>query len=145
MDSRNMIVLVGRLVADPDLRYTNDGTPVANFAVAVNRSTPKPDGTWEDSVDGFFDCEHFGKTAVTLSEGYGKGSEVQVAGSLHQRKFQVGNGAGQRTASKIVVRAKTVAPVLPAAKNGAGTAATQSQTQAATPAPVQQQVVPQPA
>ncbi len=112
MDSKNMIVLVGRLVADPELRYTDSGDPVANFALAVNRTARKPDGSFEDSLDGFFDCEHFGKTALTLAEDYGKGSEVQITGSLHQRKFKVGNGAGERTVSKISVRAKTVAPVL---------------------------------
>lgn len=112
MDSRNMIVLVGRLVADPELRFTAGGDPVANFALAVNRTTRKPDGSFEDSLDGFFDCEHFGKTALTLAEDYGKGSEVQITGSLHQRKFKVGNGAGERTVSKVAVRAKTVAPVL---------------------------------
>lgn len=136
MDSRNMIVLVGRLVADPELRYTDSGDPVANFALAVNRTTRKPDGSFEDSLDGFFDCEHFGKTAVTLAENYGKGSEVQITGSLHQRKFKVGNGTGERTVSKIAVRAKTVAPVLAPPK--AGTPARPVS------APVQQ-AVPQPA
>ena len=110
MDSKNMVVLVGRLVADPELRFTAGGDAVANFALAVNRTTRKPDGSFEDSLDGFFDCEHFGKTAVTLAESCGKGSEVQVTGSLHQRKFKVGNG--ERTVSKISVRAKTIAPVL---------------------------------
>ena len=136
MDSRNMIVLVGRLVADPELRFTPGGEPVANFALAVNRTTRKPDGSFEDSLDGFFDCEHFGKTAVTLAESCGKGSEVQVTGSLHQRKFKVGNGAGERTVSKIAVRAKTVAPVLAPPK---AEPAAQPVT-----APVQQ-AVPQPA
>lgn len=119
MDSRNMIVLVGRLVADPELRYTATGDPVANFALAVNRTTRKPDGSFEDSLDGFFDCEHFGRTALSLAESCGKGSEVQVAGSLHQNKFKVGNGAGQRNVSKIVIKAKTVAPVLAPAKQQA--------------------------
>ena len=116
MDMRNVVVLVGRLAAEPELKYLPNGTPVANFAIAVNRSIRTDDGTFEDSLDGFFDCELYGGTAVTLAESCGKGSLVQVTGSLHQRKFKVGNGAGNRTISKVEVKAKTVAPLLAAAK-----------------------------
>lgn len=124
MDTKNMVVLVGRLVADPELRYMPNGTPVASFAVAVNRSIRKPDGSFEDSLDGYFDCEHFGGTAATLAEGHRKGALVQITGSLHQRKYKVGNGAGGRTVSKIEVKAKTVAPVLIAPKADAPAPAT---------------------
>lgn len=116
METKNMVVLIGRLVAEPELRYMPNGQPVANFSLAVNRSIRKDDGSFEDSLDGYFDCELFGGTAVTLAEDYGKGALVQVTGSLHQRKFKVGNGAGNRTVSKVEVRAKTVAPILAAAK-----------------------------
>ena len=116
METKNMVVLIGRLVAEPELRYMPNGQPVANFSLAVNRSIRKDDGSFEDSLDGYFDCELFGGTAVTLAEDYGKGALVQVTGSLHQRKFKVGNGAGNRTVSKVEVRAKTVAPILTAAK-----------------------------
>ena len=135
MDTKNVVVLIGRLAADPELRYLPNGTPVANFGIAVNRSTRKPDGSFEDSLDGFFDCEHFGKTAVTLAEHYGKGSEVQVTGSLHQRKFKVGNGTGERTVSKIAVRAKTVAPVLAPAKADAPAQPVSAPVQQAVPQP----------
>lgn len=116
METKNVVVLIGRLVADPELKYLPNGKPVANFALAVNRSIRKDDGTFEDSLDGYFDCEHFGGTAVTLAEDFAKGALVQITGSLHQRKYKVGNGAGNRTVSKIEVRAKTVAPVLIAPK-----------------------------
>lgn len=112
MDSNNMVVLIGRLSADPELRYTNGGDPVANFGIAVNRWVRKDDGEFEEKLDGFFDCEHFGATAQKFAEEFKKGTPVQVTGSLHQDKFKVGNGAGTRTMSKIKVRAKTVAPVL---------------------------------
>jgi single-strand DNA-binding protein len=131
VDSRNMLVLIGRLVKDPELRYLPNGTPVAEFAVAVNRPVRKDDGSFEDSLDGFFDCQLFGGTAVTLAEGYHKGAELQVTGSLHQRKYKVGNGAGQRTVSKIEVRAKTVAPVLAAAKAQTASAPSQPEPQPA--------------
>ncbi len=116
MDTKNMVVLTGRLVADPDLRVTPGGDPVVTFGLAVNRNIKKPDGGWEDKLDGFFDCEHFGETAVKFAEDFGKGDLVQITGSLQQRKFKVGNGDGSRTVSKIEVRAKTIAALLVAPK-----------------------------
>jgi len=112
-----------------------NGKPVTGFALAVNRSIRKGDGSFEDSLDGYFDCEHFGGTAVTLAEEYRKGALVQITGSLHQRKYKVDSVAGERTVSKIEIKAKTVAPVLIAPK--AESAQPQAQ-------PVQQQAVPQP-
>ena len=111
MSTRNLVFLVGRLAADPQLRYLESGTAVANFAVAVNRSARKPDGTFEDSLDGFFDCELFGPQAQTLAETCRKGSEVQLSGSLRQKKFQT-SGQNSRTVSRIEIRVESIAPSL---------------------------------
>ena len=110
MDTRNVVVLIGRLVKDPELRYLANGTPVTNFAVAVNRSVRKGDG-FEDQLDGFFDCELFGGTAVTLAEEYGKGAEVYVLGHLLQKKFKTSGG---QKVSKVEIRVKTVGPTVSA-------------------------------
>ena len=118
MDIKNLVMVIGRLAADVELRYLDDGTPVANFAVAVNRSTRKADGSFEDSLDGFFDCEVFGRQALALAETCAKGSEVHILGSLLQKKFKT-NGAQPRTVSKVEIRVKSIAPVLPAAKSEA--------------------------
>ena len=136
MDTKNMVVLVGRLTADPELRFTNGGDPVANFSIAVNRAVRKSDGSFEDVRDGFFDCEHFGATAEKFAEDIHKGDLVQIMGSLHQDKFKVGDGAGSRTVSKIKVRAKTVARVLVAPRKAA--------TPEVAPAEANSQPVPQP-
>ena len=115
MDTKNVVVLQGRLAAAPELKYLANGSPVANFSVAVNRSIRKHDGTFEDALDGFFDCELFGGQAVALAESCKKGSEVQLTGSLMQTKFQT-KGAEPRTVSKIEIRVKSIAPSLPNAK-----------------------------
>ena len=111
MSTKNLVLLVGRLVADPELRYLPNGTPVANFAIAVNRAVRKPAGGFEDSVDGFFDCELFGGQALTLVEDYGKGAELQVMGSLRQKRFET-KGDQPRKVSRIEVRVDSIAPVL---------------------------------
>jgi single stranded DNA-binding protein len=131
---------------------------VAEFSIAVNRPIRKDDGSFEDSLDGFFDCQLYGDVAFALKESCSKGSEVQVTGSLHQRKWKVGEGAGARTASKIEVKAKTVAPLLHAPRTeqasdsgtGAEAPVQEAPVQEApvqeAPAPqAEQQQVPQPA
>lgn len=109
MDIKNVVMLVGRLVADPELRYTPSGSPVINFAVAVNRSVKKADGSFgDDTLDGFFDCEVFGGQAIALAEGAKKGTDVHVTGHLLQKKFQT-KGAEPRTVSKIEIRVSQLA------------------------------------
>ena len=108
---KNLVFLVGRLVADPELRYLNSGTPVAKFAVAVNRTTRKGDAGFQDDLDGFFDCEAFGGQALALAETCPKGTEVQLSGALRQKKFKT-NGENSRTVSKVEIRVESVAPVL---------------------------------
>ena len=111
MNVKNLVHLVGRLVADPELRYTPKGTPVTNFALAVNRSIRKPDGGWRDERDGYFDCELFGGSAITLCEDFKKGALVQISGSLLQKTWKP-DGEQGRTASKIEVRVESIAAVL---------------------------------
>ena len=101
----------GRLVADPELKYLNSGTLVANFALAVNRSTRKPDGSWKDDLDGFFDCEVFGGSALTLSGDFKKGAEVQISGSLGQRTWKT-SGDQPRKVSKVEIRVESIGAVL---------------------------------
>ena len=113
--NKNLVFLVGRLAADPELKFLSNGTPVANFAVAVNRSNRKPDGGFEDSLDGFFDCELFGGQAQALAETCSKGTEVQLSGSLRQKKFQT-SGQSSRTVSRIEIRVESIAHVLEAKK-----------------------------
>lgn len=127
---KNLVLLVGRLVADPELRYTPQGTPVSEFSVAVNRSSRKPDGGWKDDLDGFFDCELWGGAAVTFAEESKKGSLVQLTGSLRQRSWKT-QGDQPRTMSKIEIKVDSISPVVEAKKSEQ---ATQTQEEA-TPQP----------
>lgn len=115
MHQRNVVVLTGRLAADPELRYLDNGTPVASFAVAINRPVLKPDSQFDSTLDGFFDCELFGGQAVTLAETCAKGTEVQLSGSLRQNKFKT-RGDNARTISRTVVRVGSASRVLEVAR-----------------------------
>ncbi len=116
---KNLVLLVGRLVADPELRYTPQGTPVSTFAVAVNRSSRKPDGGWKDDLDGFFDCELWGGPALTLAEEFKKGAQVQLTGSLRQKKFET-KGDQPRTLTKVELKVDSIAPVVESKKADQG-------------------------
>ncbi|MFW6007192.1 MAG: single-stranded DNA-binding protein [Bacillota bacterium] len=81
----NRIVLIGRLVRDPELRYTSNGTPVSNFTLAVERNYTNRDG--ERDVD-FIKIVTWRKRAETCAQYLAKGRLVAVEGSLQIRKSQ---------------------------------------------------------
>jgi single-strand DNA-binding protein len=81
----NHIVLIGRLVRDPELRYTSNGTPVANFTLAVERNYRNKQG--ETDVD-YIKIVTWRKLAENVAHHLGKGRLVAVEGSLQIRKSQ---------------------------------------------------------
>ena len=87
----NNVVLIGRLTKDVELKYIQGtGTPVANFAIAVDREFAGKDGKKE--VD-FIDIQVWGKSAENCSNYIGKGSLVGVQGSIRIDTYQ--NQAGE--------------------------------------------------
>ncbi len=98
----NMVVLVGRLTRDPEMRYTNSGTAVLRFSLAVNRRKRSGD-SWTDEVS-FFDATVWGKQAESLNNYLVKGKQVAVNGELRQNRWEQD---GQKR-SKIEVVANSV-------------------------------------
>lgn len=84
----NNVVLVGRLTKDPDLKYTSNGTAVANFTVAVNR---KKSGDGEQQAD-FINCQAWRKTAEALANYTKKGALVGVEGRIQTRSYDNSEG-----------------------------------------------------
>ena len=83
----NLVVLVGRLTADPEIRRNNDKA-VAKFSLAVNRRF-KREG--EADAD-FFNCVVFGKTAEFLEKYFHKGMKAVVTGELRNNHYTDTNG-----------------------------------------------------
>lgn len=81
----NNIVLIGRLTEKPKLRHTNNGTPVCNFTLAVDRNYTNKDG--ERDTD-FIKIVTWRKRAETCAKYLDKGSLVGVQGSLQINKRQ---------------------------------------------------------
>jgi single-strand DNA-binding protein len=101
MASDNTITLVGNITDDPELRFTPNGSAVANFTVAVNRRINR-DGQWEDRLDGFFRCNCWRDMAENVAESLQKGMRVMVVGRLQQRTWEDAEG-NKRSAVEIQV------------------------------------------
>ena len=82
----NHIVIMGRLVKDPELRYTQSQVPVASFTVAVDRDFGGRDGA-ERQTD-FIDCVAWRQTGEFVSKYFQKGRMIVVSGRLQSRKWQ---------------------------------------------------------
>lgn len=93
----NHVVLVGRLTKDLELRYiAGNGTPVANFVLAVDREFAGKDGKKETD---FFNVQVWGKSAENCANYIGKGSLVAVQGSIRIEKYE--KDGERRTFTKI--------------------------------------------
>ena len=82
----NHIVIMGRLVRDPELRSTQSGVSVTSFTVAVDRDYTGRDGG-ERQTD-FIDCVAWRQTGEFVSRYFHKGSMIVVSGRLQSRKWQ---------------------------------------------------------
>ncbi|WOH94947.1 single-stranded DNA-binding protein [Corynebacterium urealyticum] len=77
------------LVADPELRYTNNGTAVANFRVASNsRRKNQQTGQWEDGDTTFLAVSAFGGLGENIAAEFKKGEKITVTGQLKQRDYE---------------------------------------------------------
>ena len=96
----NHIVIMGRLVRDPELRRTGTGIAVASFRVAVDRDFAPKDGG-ERKAD-FIDCVAWRQTGEFISKYFTKGRMIVVDGRLEMRDWTDKDG-NKRTSAEIVV------------------------------------------
>lgn len=84
----NKVFLIGRLTADPEVRYTQNTTPVANFRIAVRRIRKQEGGPDAD----FFPIVAWGRLAEVVRDYCGKGRQVAVVGRLQNRSWEGQDG-----------------------------------------------------
>lgn len=87
----NKVILVGRLGADPQLKYTPSGKANANFNVATNFTWKDQDGNKQDKTD-WHRVVAWGKLAEVMGEWLKKGSYVYIEGKLQTRSYDDSNG-----------------------------------------------------
>lgn len=85
----NSVVIMGRLVADPELRTTANATPVTSFTVAVDKRFNK---LGEERQADFIDVVAWRQTAEFVSKYFRKGSMIAVQGSIQTRMYEDKNG-----------------------------------------------------
>lgn len=94
----NHITIMGRMVRDPELRYTQSNTPVANFTLAVDRDYQS--GGSEKQTD-FIDCVAWRSTGEFVSKYFRKGSMAVVSGRLQMTNYTDKDG-NKRTKAEVV-------------------------------------------
>lgn len=94
----NLVTLIGRLTADPELKFFSSGTAISKGTIAIDRSYKKDNQTVTD----FIPVEVWGKQAEYFSTCFQKGYLIAVSGSLHIDRY-VDSDGNNRSFAKIVV------------------------------------------
>lgn len=95
----NITALVGRLTKDPELRYTQSGTAVCEFTLAVTRDFKNAQGDYDSD---FIRCIIWRKSAESFANHFHKGSRAQVTGRIETGSYEDKNGNTVYT-TKVVV------------------------------------------
>lgn len=93
----NLVVLTGRLTADPELKTTTNGTNVTTFSIAVERRYR----SGEDRQTDFISIVAWQKTAEFITKYFKKGNLIGIEGSIQTRRYQDKNG-NNRTAFEVI-------------------------------------------
>ena len=93
----NLVVLTGRLTADPELKTTPNGISVTSFSIAVSRRYRAGEETQAD----FINIVAWRQTAEFVSKYFKKGSMIGIEGAIQTRKYVDKNG-NNRTAFEVV-------------------------------------------
>ena len=88
----NLVILLGRMTRDPELRYTSGGKAYTNFTLAVQKT--------KDEAE-FIDCIVWEKTAETIAEYFRKGNRILIQGRLSVSSYEQ-NGE-KRKSTKVQV------------------------------------------
>lgn len=93
----NKVILIGRFTRDPEVRYTDGGTSIARFSLAVDRRYKQEGGQDAD----FPNCVAFGKTGEFIEKYFSKGMKIEVYGRIQTGSYT--NNDGQKVYTTDVV------------------------------------------
>lgn len=101
----NRVFLIGRLTADPQLKFTPQGTSFATFSVAVDTVSMTPSGEKRTNTD-FIDVVVWRKQAVNVAHFLKKGRLVFIEGRLTIRSYETMDGQKKKKAEVIARQVK---------------------------------------
>ncbi|MEG1782406.1 MAG: single-stranded DNA-binding protein [Oscillospiraceae bacterium] len=96
----NVVCLVGRLIADPELRQTPTGTSVCSFVISVNRSTKGDDGYYKSDL---IRCIAWRQGGEFVSKYFKKGQMIGVNGAIQTNQYQDKDTGKKITAFEVLV------------------------------------------
>jgi single-strand DNA-binding protein len=96
----NKVMLTGHLGADPEMRYTGQGSAVTTFRVASGRTWRSADGTQHDDTE-WFRVVAWDKLGEICNQYLSKGTRVYIEGRLQTRKWQDKDGQDRYTSEVI--------------------------------------------
>ncbi len=115
--SLNKVILIGNLTRDPEMRYTNSGTPVVTFGMATNKSWKDAEGETKELAE-FHNLVAWNKMAEICQQLLAKGMKVYIEGSLNTRSWE---GEDGNTKYKTEIRVEDMILLDSKGKQGAGT------------------------
>jgi single-strand DNA-binding protein len=125
MAADNHTTIVGNLVEDPEVRFTNNGIAVTNLRVAVTQRIQQ-DGQWRDGDTSFLKVNVWRGQAEHLADSLGKGDRVMVTGRLRQRSWETPRATSGRSPRSRPTRSAPASSGPPPKSNGPASAATAS-------------------
>ncbi len=96
----NKVILIGRLVKDPELKYIPSGAAVASFSIANNRSYSVA-GEKKEMVS-YFNCVAWSKSGELIAQYCKKGQRIAVEGRLQSRSWEDQSGNKRKTVEIVV-------------------------------------------
>lgn len=94
----NSVQLLGRLTRDPDVRYSDGGSTIARFTIAVDRRFKQEGGETAD----FINCIAFGKTAEFIEKYFAKGVKIALNGRIQTGSYTNKDGVKVYTTDVVV-------------------------------------------
>ena len=98
----NKVLLIGRLGADPEIRYTSDGEPIANFHLATLERWVDKNRELQERID-WHRIVAFGRLANFCADSLKKGKMIFVEGALKNRSYEDQDG-NKRYVTEVVAR-----------------------------------------
>ena len=106
MSSRNLVILLGNLGRDPEVRYTKSGQAVASFSLATSEKWTGKDGNKEEKTE-WHRITAWGKLGEICGEYLSKGKQVYIEGRLQTREWEDKDG-NKRQTTEIVANNMTM-------------------------------------
>ena len=116
---KNLVILIGNLGADPEVRYTQDGTAAASFTVATTEKWKGKDGQMQEHTE-WHRVTAWRRLAEICGVYLAKGSRVYIEGKLQTRKWQDKNGNDRYTTEIVVRDMKMLSPKQGGSSSGGG-------------------------